>query len=119
MKLNKLFKLFMLVLIVISVALLIWGFAAGFMTNDAQAVDGLLYYAYVMVGIAVAAWVLVGLVIAVKNNPKSLIKLGGLLVAGVVLCLVSYLLAPGTPAMGRENIIPADTPGVRDTYGNH
>ena len=112
MKLNKLFKLFMLVLVVISVALLIWGFAAGFMTNDAQAVDGLLYYAYVMVGIAVAAWVLVGLDIAVKNNPKSLIKLGGLLVAGVVLCLVSYLLAPGTPAMGRENIIPADTPGV-------
>ena len=112
MKLNKLFKLFMLVLVVISVALLIWGFAAGFMTNDAQAVDALLYYGYIMVGIAVAAWVLVGLVIAVKNNPKSLIKLGGLLVAGVVLCLVSYLLAPGTPAMGRENIIPADTPGV-------
>lgn len=112
MKLNKLFKIFMLVLIVVSVVLLVWGFLAGFLTNDAQPVDALLYWAYVMVGLALAGWVVVGGAIAVKNNPKVLVKAGILLVALVVVCLIAYLLAPGTPAVGRENIMPADSPSV-------
>ena len=109
MKLNKFFKILMLVLIIVSVGLLVWGSVVGFTTNDGQAVDVLFYWAYVMVGLAVASWVLVGLVLMAKNNPKSLIKVGIVLVVAAALAFVAYLLAPGNPAVGRENISPADT----------
>ena len=109
MKLNKFFKIFMLVLILVSVGLLVWGSVVGFTTNDGQAVDVLFYWAYVMVGLAVASWVLVGLILMAKNNPKSLIKVGIVLVVAAALAFVAYLLAPGNPAVGRENISPADT----------
>lgn len=109
MKLNKFFKTLMLVLILVSVGLLVWGSVVGFTTNDGQAVDVLFYWAYVMVGLAVASWVLVGLVLMAKNNPKSLIKVGIVLVAAAALAFVAYLLAPGNPAVGRENVSPADT----------
>ena len=109
MKLNKFFKILMLVLILVSVGLLVWGSVVGFTTNDGQAVDVLFYWAYVMVGLAVASWVLVGLVLMAKNNPKSFIKVGIVLVVAAALAFVAYLLAPGNPAVGRENISPADT----------
>lgn len=109
MKSNKFFKILMLVLILVSVGLLVWGSVVGFTTNDGQAVDVLFYWAYVMVGLAVASWVLVGLVLMAKNNPKSLIKVGIVLVVAAALAFVAYLLAPGNPAVGRENISPADT----------
>ena len=109
MKLNKFFKILMLVLILVSVGLLVWGSVVGFTTNDGQAVDVLFYWAYVMVGLAIASWVLVGLVLMAKNNPKSLIKVGIVLVVAAALAFVAYLLAPGNPAMGRENVSPADT----------
>ena len=109
MKLNKFFKILMLVLILVSVGLLVWGSVVGFTTNDGQAVDVLFYWAYVMVGLAVASWVLVGLVLMAKNNPKSIIKVGIVLVVAAALAFVAYLLAPGNPAVGRENISPADT----------
>ena len=109
MKLNKFFKILMLVLILVSVGLLVWGSVVGFTTNDGQAVDVLFYWAYVIVGLAVASWVLVGLVLMAKNNPKSLIKVGIVLVLAAALAFVAYLLAPGNPAVGRENISPADT----------
>lgn len=109
MKLNKFFKILMLVLILVSVGLLVWGSVVGFTTNDGQAVDVLFYWAYVMVGLAVASWVLVGLVLMAKNNPKSLIKVGVVLVVAAALAFVAYLLAPGNPAVGRENVSPADT----------
>ena len=109
MKLNKFFKILMLVLILVSVGLLVWGSVVGFTTNDGQAVEVLFYWAYVMVGLAVASWVLVGLVLMAKNNPKSLIKVGIVLVVAAALAFVAYLLAPGNPAVGRENISPADT----------
>lgn len=109
MKLNKFFKILMLVLILVSVGLLVWGSVVGFTTNNGQAVDVLFYWAYVMVGLAIASWVLVGLVLMAKNNPKSLIKVGIVLVVAAALAFVAYLLAPGNPAMGRENVSPADT----------
>ena len=43
MKLNKFFKILMLVLILVSVGLLVWGSVVGFTTNDGQAVDVLFY----------------------------------------------------------------------------
>ena len=97
---GKIFKILMLVLILVSVALLVWGFVVGFEANDAKAVDALLTWAYIMIGIALVAVVLVGLFISVKNNPKTLVKLGIGLVAVAAVCFVAYLLAPGSPAVG-------------------
>ena len=92
---SKLFKIVMLVLVVISVALLVWGFLAGFEANDGKAVEVLLWWAYIILGIAVAAVVIFGLIISAKNDPKSLLRLGiGLLVIAAI-CFIAYLLAPG------------------------
>lgn len=98
----------MIGLIVISVVILIWGFAAGWadgMTPKA-ATDVLLAWAYIMVGIAVVAVVVPGLIIAIKNDPKSLVKLGIGAAAVAVLCLVAFLFASGKPAMGLTGMEP-------------
>ena len=119
MKLNKVFKWGMVALIIISVALLIWGFAAGFGTNDGQAVDVLLYWTYIMLGIAVASWVIVGLIVSAANNPKSLLKIALVLVGVVALCLVAWLLAKGEPAVGYNGApVTAGTLKLTDTILN-
>ena len=97
---GKIFKLLMLVLILISVALLVWGFAAGFESNDGKAVETLLTWAYIMVGLAIFACIVIGLIISINNNPKALVKYGIVLAAAAVLCLISYVLAKGNPAIG-------------------
>lgn len=118
MKLNKIFKWCMVVLIVISVALLVWGFVAGFEQNDGVPVDALLYWAYVMIGIAAASWVVVGGIVSVRNNPKSLVKGGIGLLAIAAVCLVAYLLAPAAPAFGREGLDDFATLKLTDTILN-
>ncbi len=100
MKLNKILKWGLVVLILISVALLVWGFIVGFESNDAKAVDVLLSWAGIMLALALVAWIVVGLIISVKNDPKSLIKMGIVLVGIAAVCLVAYLFAKGTPAVG-------------------
>ncbi len=92
---SKLFKIVMLALVVISVVLLVWGFLAGFEANDGRAVEVLLWWAYIILGIAVAAVVIFGLIISVKNDPKSLVRLGIGLLAIAAICFVAYLFAPG------------------------
>ena len=96
MKLNKIIKWGMVALIIISVALLIWGFSRGF---EGNAVDVLLYWTYIMLGLAVFSWVVIGLIVSTKNNPKSLVKIGIAILGIAALCLVAYLLAKGNPAM--------------------
>ena len=92
---SKLFKIVMLALVVISIVLLVWGFLAGFEANDGRAVEVLLWWAYIILGIAAAAVVIFGLIISAKNDPKSLVRLGiGLLVIAAI-CFIAYLLAPG------------------------
>ena len=118
MKLNKFFKWGMIVLILISVAILVWGFIKGFVSNDGQAVDLLLYWAYIMIAIAVICCIVIGLIISIKNDPKSLVKIGLILVCAAVLCLVAYLLAPGNFAMGREGMDSALTLKLTDTILN-
>ena len=94
---NKIFKWAMVLLIVVSVVLLVMGFAAGWKEGN---VDTLLGWTYCMVGLALAAVVIVGLVVGAINDPKSLVKLGLGLVAVAAVCFVAYLIAPGAPAMG-------------------
>lgn len=100
MKLNKIFKWGMVALILISVAILVWGFIVGFTTNDAAATDVLLNWAYVMVLLALVAWIVIGFIVSVKNDPKSLVKMGITLVGIVAVCLVAYFLAKGNPVPG-------------------
>ena len=104
MKLNKFFKWLLLVLILVSVGLLVWGFVVGVASNDGRAVEVLLYWAYFMVGLGLVSWVLIGGIVMAKNNPKSLIKLGVGLVVIAAICFVAYLLAPANPAFGREGM---------------
>ena len=92
---SKLFKIVMLALVVISVVLLVWGFLAGFEANDGRAVEVLLWWAYIILGIAVAAVVIFGLIISAKNDPKSLVRLGIGILAIAAICFVAYLFAPG------------------------
>ena len=102
MKLNKIFTWGMVVLILISVAILIWGFSAGF-ANGGEALPAtnvLLTWAAIMIGIALFCWIVIGLIISVKNDPKSIIKMGIVLVGIAVVCLVAYLLAKGDPVPG-------------------
>ncbi len=103
MKLNKIFKLGMVVLILISVAILVWGFSAGFATPDKVALPAtnvLLTWAAIMIGIALFCWIVIGLIISVKNDPKSIVKMGIALVGIAVVCLLAYLLAKGDPVPG-------------------
>ncbi len=118
MKLNKLFKWCLVVLIVISAALIVWGFSAGFTTNDGQATDVLIYWAYVMIALGLLSWVVLGGIMSVKANPKSLIK-GGIVLAGLaVIVLVAYFLAPAHPAFGREGQDAVSTLKLTDTMLN-
>ena len=94
---NKVIKWIAGALMVISVIILIWGFTRGW--TDA-AVNVLLYWAYAMVALAVCLVVVLGLFIATKNNPKSLVKIGLILAGAAVVCFLAYLLAPGSPAVG-------------------
>lgn len=105
----KVIKYLMWVLLLVSVAVSIYGFAVGFESNDAQPVDVVLYWAYALVGIAVVSAVLVSVVINALNNPKSLIRLGIVLLAAAVVIGGAYLLAPGSPAVG---LVSAELPSA-------
>lgn len=91
----KIFKWASAVLLVCSVALLVWAFVAGFKANEDNAVELMLYWAYCMLGLALVAVLLVGLIITAVNRPKSLIRILLVAVGVVVVAGVAYLLAPG------------------------
>ena len=99
---GKIFKIMMLALIVVSVAILVWGFVTGWPSGETATapVNALLGWAYVMICLAVLAVVVVGALISYKNNPKSLLKALIGLVAIAAICFVVYLISPGKPAVG-------------------
>ena len=104
----------MVLLIVVSVVLLVLGFAAGWKEGN---VDTLLTWTYVMVGLALAAVIIVGLIVGAinMNDPKSLVKLGIGLVVVAAVCFAAYLIAPGAPAMGMLQQPSAATLKLTDT----
>ncbi len=99
MKLNKIFKWGMVVLILISLAILVWGFTAGFADGNVakQPTNVLLTWAAIMIGIALFCWIVIGLIISVANNPKSLVRMGIVVVGIAAVVLIAFLLAKGTP----------------------
>jgi uncharacterized membrane protein len=121
MKLNKIFKWGMVVLILISIALLVWGFVSGFETSTHEVLpptNALLTWAAIMIGIAIFCWIVVGLIVNVKNDPKSLVKMGIVLVGLVALCLVAFLLAKGDPVPGATLTASASDLKLTDTILN-
>lgn len=106
------------VLIIIGVALAVFGIAYGFTTGDGVATDVLLYCAYALVALAILAVVCLGLYFTIKQNPKGLVKIGIALVAAVAVVGVSYLLAPGTEAQGCSVAVSAGTLKLTDTILN-
>ncbi|MBO6168598.1 MAG: hypothetical protein J6O51_01360 [Bacteroidales bacterium] len=119
MKLNKIIKWGMLALILVSVGLLIWGFSVGFESNGGKAVEVLLYWTYIMLGLAIFSWVIIGLIVGAKNNPKSLVKIGIAILGVAALCFIAYLLAKGNPALAYNGPeVSAGTLKLTDTILN-
>ena len=101
-KYAKIVKIILLCLIVLSVAVLVWGMIKGYpatVAEDNGTVDPLLYWAYIILGIALASVICVGLYVTATTNPKGLIKIGIAVVAAAALFGICYLLASGSPAI--------------------
>ena len=105
-KYAKIFKYLLWALMILSVVILVWGFLKGFEANDGAATNVLLGWAYVVLGIALASVICVGIYIRATTDPKSLIKIGIAVVAAAVLFGVCYLLASGAPALGYSGATP-------------
>jgi len=102
----KVFKWISWALLLISVVLAVWAFTRFGGSGEGAAVETMLYWAYVMLAIALVAVICVGLYISATTNPKSLVRIGIVLVGAAVLCLVAYLLASGKPAIGFTGATP-------------
>ena len=109
-KYGLIIRIIELVLILISVAILVWGFVKGFPATVADD-NPLLFWAYIMIGLALFAILIIGLGIAIKNNPKVLVRYGLILVGAAALCLVCYLLAKGEMAHGLSPTAPIPSAG--------
>ena len=108
-KYAKLVKIVLWVLMILSVAVLLWGMIKGYPANVAEdngTVDPLLYWAYIVLGIALVSVICVGLYVTATTNPKGLVKIGIAVVAAAVLFGVCYLLASGAPAIGYSGPTP-------------
>ena len=99
-KYAKIIKVLLWVLMILSLGVLILGTVKGFEANDGKMTDLLFYWAYVVLGIALVSVICVGLYIAIRTNPKSLVKMGIIIAGAAVLAFIAYLLASGAPAMG-------------------
>lgn len=96
-KFEKIVKILLWTLMIISAGITVWGYAGGF--NDA-AVNALFYWAYILMIVGIASAVLFGIAISAVNNPKNLIKIGIEIVAVVVVVGIVYYFSSGAPAQG-------------------
>jgi len=113
---EKILKVLMWVLIIISVALVAWGFAKDFPESY---VDTLMSWTYLMIGIILFAVIVIGAVVSGINNPKSLLKLLGILVGIGAVVGVVYAISSGAPAIGLSVEQPtASTLKLTDTVLN-
>lgn len=106
---TKVVKYISWALLIIGALIGILGFIIGFGTNNAVAVDILLYCGYAMAGIAVAAIVLLGIYASAIVDPKKLLKSALILVAALVIIVVAYLVAPGADPVGYSGLPQSKT----------
>ena len=113
---SKIVKIVLWVLMVIGIAIGVWGFVADF---NSASVDALLRWGYIMVIAGIAIAVLMGFIIAVINNPKSLVKMLLALVGCAIVVGVAYFLASGDELVGYIGTQPdANTLKMTDTILN-
>ena len=108
-KYAKYIKYCLVALLAVSVVVLLWGMIKGYpatVAEDNGTVDPLLYWAYIVLGIALFSVICVGLYVTATTNPKGLVKIGIAVVAAAVLFGVCYLLASGAPAIGYTGATP-------------
>ncbi len=98
-KYAKFTKILLWVLMILSICVLVWGSVTGFEAKDGAATNVLLYWAYIVLGIALFAVICIGLYVTATTNPKGLVKIGIAVVGAAVLFGVCYLLASGAPAI--------------------
>lgn len=106
---TKVVKYISWALLIIGALIGILGFIIGFGTNNAVAVDILLYCGYAMAGIAVAAIVLLGIYVSATVDPKKLLKSALILFAALVIIVVAYLVAPGADPVGYSGLPQSKT----------
>ena len=104
----KIFKWVSWALLIVSVVLLLVAFPKFGGPGEEGAVSTLLVWAYVMLGLALVAVLCVGLYVTAVTNPKSLIKIGIVIVGAVVVILVAYLLASGAQPLAYNGPTPSD-----------
>lgn len=94
---GKIFSVLMWVLVLISVVIVVLGFTNEWATSN---VDMVMNYTYLMVGLALFAVIVVGVIVAAINNPKSILKLLGIIAAIAVIVGGVYAISSGAPAIG-------------------
>ena len=102
-KYAKIVKIILWVLMIVSVGILLFGMIKGYPDShdpDNGTVAPLLYWAYIVIGFALASVVGVGLYIRATTDKKSLVTIGIVVLGAAVLCGLAYLLASGAPAIG-------------------
>ena len=102
----KIFKWVSWALLLISVGLTVWAFTRFGGNGEGSAVETMLYWAYAMLALALCAVIVIGIYVSATTNPKSLVRIGLVLVGAAVVCLVAYLLASGKPALGFTGATP-------------
>lgn len=113
---SKIIKFISWALLIAGVVIGALGFFIGFTTNDAIAVDTLLYWAYAMVGLTLAAIILIGIIIGAMTNPKGLLKTGIVVLCFAAIVALAYIVAPGSEAVGIVGTQPgAQTLKLTDT----
>ena len=120
-KYAKIVKISLWVLLILSVVVLLWGMIKGYpatVAEDNGTVDPLLYWAYIVLGIALAAVIGLGLYVTATTNPKGLIKIGIAVVGAAVLFGLCYLLASGAPAINCSKPTTASELKLTDTILN-
>ena len=105
----KIVKYISWALLIIGAVIGVIGFIIGFGTNDAVAVDMLLYRGYAMAAVAVAAIVVLGIYASAIVDPKKLLKSAGILVAALAIIVVAYLVAPGADPVGYNGLPQSKT----------
>ena len=104
----NIFKWVSWALLIISVVLLLVAFPKFGGAGEEGAVTMLLGWAYAMLGLALVSVLCVGLYVSAVTNPKSLIKIGIVLVGAVVVVLVAYLAASGAQPLAYNGPTPSD-----------
>ena len=120
-KYAKIVKISLWVLLILSVVVLLWGMIKGYpatVAEDNGTVDPLLYWAYIVLGIALVSVICVGLYVTATTNPKGLIKIGIAVVGAAVLFGLCYLLASGAPAINCSKPTTASELKLTDTILN-